>query len=85
MVTNVPQERRLQRLQSKEPAERRITYGCINVPGAFYEAVVYPAFRNTRGIVYILPESRRMQDLFGSYEVRDAVLRSAASSLPLAH
>ena len=40
VVTHVPQERRLQRLQSQEPAERRITYGCINVPVAFYESVV---------------------------------------------
>lgn len=84
VVTHVPQERRVQRLQSKEPAERRITYGCINVPVSFYEAVVRPAFQHTRGIVYILPESRRTQDLFGSYEVRDAGLRNAAAAMPLA-
>lgn len=72
VVTSVPQERRLQRLQSKVSAERRITYGCINVPVAFYESVVRPAFSHSRGIVYILPESRRPQELFGSYEVRHA-------------
>lgn len=70
VVTSVPQERRLQRLQSKVAAERRITYGCINVPVAFYEEVVRPSFAGTRGIVYILPESRRPQELFGSYDVR---------------
>jgi hypothetical protein len=69
VVTGVPQERRLQRLQSKVPGERRITYGCINVPVAFYEAVVRPTFSGTRGIVYILPEVRKPQELFGSYEV----------------
>src|SRR6059058_152128 len=51
VVTNVPQERRLQRLASKVAAERRITYGCINVPVSFFESVVRPAFANTRGIV----------------------------------
>ena len=35
VVTHVPEERRLQRLQSKLASERRITYGCINVPVAF--------------------------------------------------
>lgn len=67
VVTNVPQEHRLERLQSKVAAERRITYGCINVPVAFFENVVRTTFSDTRGIVYILPESKRPEDLFGSY------------------
>lgn len=84
VVTNVPQERRLQRLRSQLPADRRITYGCINVPVPFYEAVVRPTFRGTRGIVYILPEARRPHELFGSYEVRDRALHGAAA-VPVAH
>ena len=32
-----PKERRLERLASPDPAERRISYGCINVPVAFFE------------------------------------------------
>jgi len=83
VVTNVPQERRLQRLQSKVAAERRITYGCINVPVAFYEGVVRPTFSTTRGIVYILPESRAAQEQFGSYDVRYEV--SQAPGGPAAH
>jgi hypothetical protein len=74
VVTNVPQERRLQRLQSPVAEDRRITYGCINVPVQFYDSVVRPTFSDTRGIVYILPESRTTQDLFGSYDVRHTVL-----------
>src|SRR5688500_3416579 len=50
VVTNVPQERRLQRLQSEVPDDRRITYGCINVPVNFYDTVVRPMFSDTRGI-----------------------------------
>lgn len=64
VVTHVPQERRLERLASKFAADRRITYGCINVPVSFYESVVRPAFSDTRGIVYILPESKPPQDVF---------------------
>jgi hypothetical protein len=64
VVTHVPQERRLERLQSKFAADRRITYGCINLPVAFYEAVVRPTFSNTSGIVYILPESKPPQAVF---------------------
>ena len=65
VVTSVPQERRLQRLASKVPQDRRITYGCINVPADFYDAVVKPTFASG-GVVYILPEQRTPQELFGS-------------------
>jgi hypothetical protein len=67
VVTHVAAERRLQRLASKVPAERRITYGCINVPVAFYENVVQPTFSGTRGVVYVLPETRRPEELFTAY------------------
>jgi hypothetical protein len=67
VVTNVPKERRLERLKSPQAAERRITYGCINVPVAFYEGVVRPTFEGTRGIVYILPDSKPLQDVFASF------------------
>ena len=85
VVTGVPAERRLQRLQSKLPQERRITYGCINVPVAFFEAVVRPAFSGSPGIVYILPESRNPQELFGSYEVGLPLRHAAARSAPSPH
>ena len=77
VATGVPSERRLQRLQSKVAAERRITYGCINVPVKFYESVVAPAFTQG-GIVYVLPESRRVQDVFGSYDVRAVMMKAVA-------
>lgn len=79
VVTNVPQERRLQRLASQVPADRRITYGCINVPAVFYDAVVKPTFAQAGGVVYILPELRPAEDLFRSYEVGTPADRQAAS------
>lgn len=77
VVTHVPAERRLQRLQSHLASERRITYGCINVPVAFYEGVVQPTFAGTRGIVYILPESKPLQDVFTALPVRHEVSQAA--------
>ena len=64
VVTTVTAERRLQRLAGTVIADRRITYGCINVPAAFFEQVVAPAFRAGGGVVYVLPESGRVREFF---------------------
>ncbi len=69
VIATVPKERRLQRLASSMPLEHRITFGCINVPVAFYETVVSPAFKASSGIVYVLPETRPAREVFGSYDV----------------
>ncbi|MGJ7491192.1 L,D-transpeptidase [Variovorax sp. ZT4R33] len=53
-------ERRLQRLASPTPADNRISYGCINVPAAFYDAHVKPSFGSHAGVVYVLPEASPM-------------------------
>lgn len=63
VVTNAA-ERRLQRLATPSTLDNRISYGCINVPAAFYEGVIQPLFTPADGIVYILPESRPFSDLF---------------------
>ena len=69
VIATAPKERRLQRLASQTPADRRITYGCINVPVKFFEQVVLQAFKGGSGIVYVLPETRRPAEVFGSYEI----------------
>lgn len=56
VVKGTPQERRAERLASPSPADNRISYGCINVPPAFYQQFISPAFAGSSGIVYILPE-----------------------------
>ena len=48
---------------TRTPQDNRISYGCINVPVAFYETVVAPTFRNSNGIVYILPETRSVEGM----------------------
>ena len=63
-----PVERRLQRLATPTIDDNRISYGCINVPVAFYEGYVKPA--STQGvIVYVLPEVKTLQQVFGSLDI----------------
>lgn len=82
-------ERRAERLATPSPLDNRVSFGCINVPVKFYESVVSPSFTGTNGIVYILPETRSAQEVFGSYDVRDssraqASARHAPASYPAA-
>lgn len=64
VVTSNAAERRLQRLATASVLDNRISYGCINVPAAFYGRVIEPLFGPADGIVYILPETRAFDDLF---------------------
>lgn len=59
-------EGRLQRLATASPRDKRITFGCINVPARFYDSVVYPTFTSTDGVVYILPEIKSVSEVFFS-------------------
>jgi hypothetical protein len=59
-----PSEKRLQRLSSPSPADNRISYGCINVPVQFFNAVVQPGFSRRGGVAYVLPEVRPLRTVF---------------------
>lgn len=59
-----PKERRLERIASDVAEERRISYGCINVPPEFFEAVVRPALGHARAVVYVLPEQKPLEAVF---------------------
>lgn len=69
VVPGTARERRAQRLDSPSALDNRISYGCINVPVKFYETVLSPSFRDSSGIVYILPEVRSNHEVFASYDV----------------
>ena len=73
VAKGTPAERRAQRLESPTPGDNRISYGCINVPVAFYEQVVGPAFRQSGGVVYILPEMRSAREMFNPGAARLAL------------
>lgn len=64
-----PIERRLERLATPTVDDNRISYGCINVPVSFYETYVSPTVATRRAIVYVLPEVKPVQQVFGSYDV----------------
>ena len=82
VVTSNARERRLQRLASATPLDNRISYGCINVPPQFYRNVVSPAFRQSDGIVYILPETRPASAVFPRYPAPSSVDGHAAGAPP---
>lgn len=57
-------ERRLQRLASATSSDNRISFGCINLPTAFYERVVLPLFGSHGVVLYVLPEMRSLEATF---------------------
>jgi hypothetical protein len=59
-------ERRLERLASPTADDNRISYGCINVPVDFYENYIRPAFNGRYGVVYVLPETKPLKDVFAA-------------------
>jgi hypothetical protein len=64
VINFVQAERRLERIVSPDPAEHRISYGCINLPRDFYENAVAPAAR-VGAVIYVLPETRSVEQQFG--------------------
>lgn len=62
---NNPKEQRLQRLASDTADDNRISYGCINIPAPFFDAHIAPTFANQRAMVYVLPEQKTLQTVFG--------------------
>ena len=85
VVTTNVKERRLQRLQSPEATDNRITFGCINVPADFYQHIVLPAFTGTKGVVYVLPETRPIEEQFQNFRpqrrhLAGLVVREAATA-----
>jgi len=57
-------ERRRERMLSPTSDDNRITFGCINVPTAFYSKSVRPLFRKKGGYVYVLPDTKPIELVF---------------------
>jgi len=58
-------ERRPARLDSATPADNRISLGCVVVPVDFYVNAVEPLLGRSRSVIYILPETRAADEMFG--------------------
>ena len=59
-------EQRIQRLSTPSAADNRISYGCVNVPTAFYDQTLMPLVSGQRPVVYLLPETRPLDSIFDS-------------------
>ena len=73
-----PKEKRTARMLSPEIEDNRITFGCINVPKLFY-AKVSPLFRRKGGYVYILPDSKPIEEVFPRLRVQPFLNASRAT------
>jgi len=64
VIRGKPSDQRRRRLMSPIVDDHRISYGCINVPAEFFDRIVRPLFIAKTGIVYVLPETRTLGDVF---------------------
>ena len=62
------QQGRASQLASATPRDNRSTLGCVVVPVAFYLDVVEPLLGRSRGVVYVLPETRSVRDFIRAAE-----------------
>ena len=64
VLTTNAKEQRARRLETPTVADNRVSYGCINVPKAFFETVVNTAVHGGNSVVYVLPESKPLRSVF---------------------
>ena len=64
VITTHKSERRVERLLSPTPDDNRISFGCINVGTKFYTRTLTPLFQKKGGVVYILPDTRSLDEVF---------------------
>lgn len=63
-------EKRRERMLSATPEDNRITFGCINVPKAFYAKFLRPRFLKKGGYVYVLPDTKPLEEVFPRLRVQ---------------
>jgi hypothetical protein len=74
-------EKRRERMLSPQSDDNRITFGCINVPKAFYGKVLSPLFRKKGGYVYVLPDTKPLEEVFPLLRAEAAMNGTAAASI----
>ncbi|MBC7602527.1 MAG: L,D-transpeptidase [Ramlibacter sp.] len=57
---------RAARLASPTPQDNRMSLGCVIVPVAFYTSVVERVLGRSSAVVYVLPESGSLRDVFNA-------------------
>ena len=64
VINKVKSEHRLQRIASANPKVRRISWGCINIPIAFFDSYISPVFGKRSGVTYVIPERKTFAEVF---------------------
>ncbi|WP_443026411.1 hypothetical protein [Sphingomonas sp. HMP9] len=64
VITTNKAEHRVERLQSPTPDDNRVSFGCINVGTGFYSKKLRPLFQRKGGMVYILPDTKSLDEVF---------------------
>lgn len=81
VVRGTPGDHRVQRLASPSVLDKRITFGCINVPPRFFYDIVFKTFSGTVGIVYTLPDTEAVQDVFPAIMADNATMAKVATQI----
>ena len=58
------------RLATTAAADKRVSWGCVVVPVAFYQQVVQHVLGASRSVVYVLPETRSVTGFMQALEQR---------------
>ena len=69
VVTSNKAERRLERLATPYVSDKRVSYGCVNVPVAFYDTFIKPVFGSQPAVIYVLPETSEVSAFFNIGDV----------------
>ncbi|MBC8089587.1 MAG: L,D-transpeptidase [Phycisphaerae bacterium] len=77
VLTTNAKEQRARRLETPTPSDNRVSYGCINVPKAFFENVVSATVNGGNSVVYVLPESRPLRSVFNRLATTQSHLTTA--------
>lgn len=64
-IIKVPE--RLKAMATPDVEDNRMSFGCINLPDAFYEGQLRPAIDHHGLVVYVLPETRPIEQTFASF------------------
>lgn len=83
VITTNKKEKRVQRLLSPSPDDNRISFGCVNVGTPFYTRKLSPLFKKAGGVVYILPDTKTLDEVFPRLRLLP-YLGGAATSDPAA-
>jgi len=66
------------RLDSATVSDNRVSHGCINVSGDFFDHVIRATFSRAGGVVYVLPETRSIE---AEFHIAGSVISSQARPL----